>query len=528
MLTLIVSGTYQRTRSATELAADHNQDLARIVARPDDQSQVDLSALGSLWFDASPNLMAVAGFDGYFKQVNRAWGASLGYGGAALTSQPFMEFVHPEDQDSTANEAGRLAQGGAPLVEFDNRFLSDDGSYRWLSWTVIPIPGNELMLAVGRDITQRKRAEDDLKASREELALLNAQKESILRSAGEGIMAIDTAGLITSINPAAAAMLGISLAAAVGKRPGELASLTKADGSFYPKGEHVVDSVLTTSVERHVEGEILTRPDGTSIVIERIVTPLRNLDDTQTMGAVITSRDTTERARMERAKAEFLAMTSHELKTPLTAIHAVIGLVASGTLGSLPDKAAELLETASQNSDRLPKLTNEIVELERLNMGAPMGAVAPCDALGLLEEVAAAVSALAAKAEVELSVYGEPFNVEVDRDRIVRTLVNLVGNAIKFSPAGGEVVLACRVTGDEIEFQVRDSGPGIPAEMARQIFEPFQQVRQSNASQLGGSGLGLAISKGIIEQHGGRIWVESNVGEGSAFKFVLPSPLPQP
>jgi len=150
-----------------------------------------------------------------------------------------------------------------------------------------------------------------------------------------------------------------------------------------------------------------------------------------------------------------------------------------------------------------------------------MGAVAPCDALGLLEEVAAAVSALAAKAEVELSVYGEPFNVEVDRDRIVRTLVNLVGNAIKFSPAGGEVVLACRVTGDEIEFQVRDSGPGIPAEMARQIFEPFQQVRQSNASQLGGSGLGLAISKGIIEQHGGRIWVESRLIRHGATRDLL-------
>ena len=100
--------------------------------------------------------------------------------------------------------------------------------------------------------------------------------------------------------------------------------------------------------------------------------------------------------------------------------------------------------------------------------------------------------------------------------------MNLVGNAIKFSPTDAEIVLACRVITDQIEFEVTDSGPGIPREFAGQIFEPFRQVRGTDSSNLGGSGLGLAISKGIVEQHRGRIWVESELGQGSTFKFTLP------
>ena len=110
----------------------------------------------------------------------------------------------------------------------------------------------------------------------------------------------------------------------------------------------------------------------------------------------------------------------------------------------------------------------------------------------------------------------------MDEEGITRILVNLVGNAIKFSPAGAEVVLASRVTCDEIEFSVTDSGVGIPPELAAQIFEPFRQVRRSDSSELGGSGPGLAICKGIVEQHSGRIWVESAPGQGSTFKFTLP------
>lgn len=163
-------------------------------------------------------------------------------------------------------------------------------------------------------------------------------------------------------------------------------------------------------------------------------------------------------------------------------------------------------------------------------MGVSVANVKLHDARELLEEVASGVGALAAESGVELRVQAQQVEVEVDRDRITQTLVNLVGNAVKFAPAGSEVVLACRATDGGIEFEVRDFGPGIPPELVSQIFEPFTQVNRSDAQELGGSGLGLAISKGLVEQHGGRIWVESKLGEGSAFKFVLPlqQPSPQP
>jgi PAS domain S-box-containing protein len=359
------------------------------------------------------------------------------------------------------------------------------------------------------------------------LARLSHLNESILRSVGDGIIAVNAMGHVVSINPASERMLGVDAETATGRLASEMFRPPRTDGRAPMALEDLVSDVLADGVERNVEGEEITRTDGTAFIGDRIVAPLREASGGEVVGVVMALRDTTERAAIERGKSEFLTMTSHELRTPLTAIHAVLGLAAGGVLGELPEKVSELLSVAAQNSQRLLKLVNEIIELEQMNLGSTTLTLAPVAAKELLEETVAGIGPLAGEAGVTISVHGGDVVVEADRARIVQTLTNLVGNAIKFSPIGGEITLSCRTVVDEVEFDVHDSGPGIALEEAKRIFEPFAQVNLSDASVLGGTGLGLAISKGIVAQHRGRIWVASELGHGSSFMFALPLKHPQ-
>jgi PAS domain S-box-containing protein len=483
-------------------------------------------------FDSSPVGISFVDADNRILEVNNAYAIMFNRDSAAVIGTSFGAPFPAEDGRWRRNIWAKLVSGELKMTKADRPVVDPTAHVDWVSVVAAGVRDDHgqflYAIRVVEDISERKRAEQDLRDSREELALLNAANESILQSVGEGIIAFDSAGLVTSINPVGTQMLGAPAQDVLGKRGRGIVSLRKPDGPPYGDHEHLVSLVLETGVEQQVEGESLTRPDGSVVIVDRIITPLRTPDSGATVGVVMTVRDATERTRIERTKSEFLAMTSHELKTPLTAIHAAVGLIASAALGDLPEKAAKLLTTASANSDRLLKLINEIVELERLGMGAPMANVESCDARDLLEEVAAGIAALAAESGVNLRVDTEPISVEIDRSRIAQTLINLVGNAVKFSPAGSDVAVTCVGSGDEVEFAVSDSGPGVPPEFSREIFEPFKQIHLSDAQELGGSGLGLAISKGLVLQHGGRIWVEKNRKRGSVFKFVLPRLQPRP
>lgn len=215
-------------------------------------------------------------------------------------------------------------------------------------------------------------------------------------------------------------------------------------------------------------------------------------------------------------------MTSHELRTPLTSIRGSLGLLAGGAVGDLPDSAQRMLDIAVQSTDRLIRLINDILDLERLSSGTLSLLREACDAAGLVsravEEIRGAADALGVEvrgASVEGRVWADP-------DRVIQTLTNLVGNAIKFSPRSGTVEVSARVEDDHVRFAVEDHGPGIPADQLETVFERFRQVDASDSRVKGGTGLGLAICRTIVEQHGGRIWAESVLGEGATFSFTLP------
>jgi len=226
--------------------------------------------------------------------------------------------------------------------------------------------------------------------------------------------------------------------------------------------------------------------------------------------------------RVEMLRNQFISLVSHELRTPLTSIRGALSLVVGGRLGSLPGDSQEMLDIAVRNTERLGRLLDDVLDLERMESGQLTLAPLACSARSQVEQAAAAMQPMAEQATVRLEVGGPDATVLADPYRVVQAITNLIGNAIKFSPPGATVWVTIEPTRGEALFQVKDQGRGIPPDKLETIFGRFQQVDSSDARDKGGSGLGLAICRGIIEQHGGRIWAESTLEEGTNFSFTLP------
>jgi PAS domain S-box-containing protein len=361
--------------------------------------------------------------------------------------------------------------------------------------------------------------------ARDALARLSRQNELILEAAAEGIYGVDPHGYTLFLNPAAARMLGTRAEEVIG-RPFE-AVLGMGAGEAGGDGVNAVRATLSTGTAREVKDAHFRRADGSSFPVEYASTPI--VEEGQITGAVVTFRDVTERREVDRLKDEFVSVVSHELRTPLTSIRGSLGLLAAGKLGEVPEKGKRMLDIAVQNTDRLVRLINDILDIERIESGRVTMELHPVDAAELAHQAVDVMSAMAEKAGVRLFAWADRQPMEADPDRILQVLTNLLSNAIKFSPQGAEVTVGVVREGPEVVFRVRDQGRGIPADRLESIFERFQQVDSSDARDKGGTGLGLAICRSIVQQHGGRIWVESEPGQGSTFTFTLPGALePRP
>lgn len=237
----------------------------------------------------------------------------------------------------------------------------------------------------------------------------------------------------------------------------------------------------------------------------------------------------TERHRqLEALKYSFVTAVSHELRTPVTAIHGSLEMLEDGDLGPLPAKVARAVSVAARGTRRLSRLVEDIIDLERLETGLFGFRPVPHDLHALLVEAVESLAPLTERAGVGLVLHETPAHVLCDGDRVQQALINLVGNAIKFTAPGGSIHLEAVHRGEEVEVVVRDEGRGIPAEQLGAVFDRFHQVDTEADRAKGGAGLGLTITRHIIEAHGGRIWVESEYGTGTVFRFTLPAASPPP
>ncbi|HBB32064.1 MAG TPA: hybrid sensor histidine kinase/response regulator [Cyanobacteria bacterium UBA8803] len=324
------------------------------------------------------------------------------------------------------------------------------------------------------------------------------------------------------VNPSFLKMSGYSLEEVIGYTAAEL-RLSQDDEAI----AHIVQLLPETGSLYNQEFEFRTKTSEVKIVLLSI--ELIDLDGVQC--ALLIANDITARKHLEN---EFISLVSHELRTPLNSILGALDLLGTGQLGTLTEQGQKFLSIATSNTERLTRLVNDILDLERMKSGKIVMHKVKCNAADLIIQATEAMQAMADTSQVKLNT--KPLSVELwaDPDRLLQTLTNLLSNAIKFSEPGDTVWLSAELkskgaftpTLNTLLITVRDKGRGIPSDKLQIIFERFQQVDASDSRKKGGTGLGLAICRNIVQQHDGKIWAESFLGEGSIFYVQLPLELP--
>jgi signal transduction histidine kinase len=257
------------------------------------------------------------------------------------------------------------------------------------------------------------------------------------------------------------------------------------------------------------------------VPLDVIVAPLRDAQGNLS-GAVEVFRDVSLQREVERAKSDFVSVVSHELRTPLSSILGFSELMLTREISG--EKQRQWLEIILRESLRLSSLIDDLLDLSRIEAGRIELKREPLNLRELIQERVELAQQQSEKHVVEAKLPADLPPVPADKHRVERVLTNLLSNAIKYSPEGSRVTVSARVNPDkgEIQISVADQGIGIPQEHQHKVFERFHMVDPALTRKTGGTGLGLTVSKASVELHGGRIWVESEVGKGSTFHFTLP------
>jgi PAS domain S-box-containing protein len=352
---------------------------------------------------------------------------------------------------------------------------------------------------------------------------LYRQQKILLDSVADGICGVDRHGMVSFVNPAAAHLLGTSAADLTGKPVHEL-----MHGAADASHQCGTECTLQRALEHHLAAtgeDTIYRSNGSSFPTEYFLTPM--LDQGRFSGSVLSFRDISQRYALDRLKDEFISTVSHELRTPLTSIRGALGLLSSGILGEVNEKATNLLRIAQTNSDRLIRLINDILDLERIQNGREPLTFRPVQLAEIVRQAIDGMQPVAEAANVQLLHDTTQVKIDADADRLLQVLTNLLSNAVKFSPPDSAISVVLRPEVNGVTLSVIDHGRGIPADKLENIFGRFQQVEASDSRQKGGSGLGLAICRTIVQQHCGRIWAEQNPTRGSTFHVFLPyKPVP--
>jgi PAS domain S-box-containing protein len=478
--------------------------------------------------------------------------------------EAFLSCLHSEDR---AVNHQKVIDAKDTKTEYyaEFRVIWADGSIHWIASKGKCIYDDEgtavRMLGTCLDISERKQAEAILQRSKAELEIqvaqlttelskanthlhrlinvlattinqqtkIDAQRReaerrwrSLLENVQLLVVGLDSAGNVEYTNPFFLALTGYTQDEVLGKN---------WFSDFVPhEQQQQIQTLFVEMLEQelhpHHQSQLLTKSQ-TERVIAWNNTLLRDSQGA-IIGTMSIGEDITKRQALDKIKNEFISVVSHELRTPMTSIQGGLILLAKGLVKLDSDKGKRIIEIAAENAERLVRLLNDILDLERLESGKVTLVKQKVDASELLSKAADLMQLIFQKAEINLLVSSQSIELLVDQDRIIQVLTNLLSNAIKFSLPGSTVWMTVeQVPANNTEtafalFKVQDQGRGIPADKIEAIFERFHQVDASDSRKQGGTGLGLAICRSIVEQHNGQMWVESTPGVGSSFYMKLP------
>ncbi len=432
---------------------------------------------------------------------------------------------------------GRLALTGMRVPETVIRFRNKaTGEDRWSNVKARPIfdDSGKIIMAINliQDITPFKTVERRIQQERNRF-------EVTLASIGDAVIATDMDGRVTFINPTAEALTGWRKERAFGRDIAVVFSIV--DEQTHDPAPSPVAQVLSEGVLVEQTNHILLMPrNGTAHPIDASGAPIRDLDG-RIIGAVLVFRDITERQQVERERADllrreqtaraeaeeanelklqFMAMISHELRTPLASIKGFATTLLAPDIEWDTASQEQYIEIINQESDRLTALIDQLLDISRLQAGVLWIAPKADHLSQIVEKVEPELKTLANEHRLSLNIPLDLPPVKVDEQRLAQVLTNLVDNAAKYAPADSPIAVAAQVTDDFVQIDVIDEGEGIPPEDHASVFEAFRQIHRRPSQK--GAGLGLAISKGLIEAHGGRIWIQENAAPGTTISFTLP------
>lgn len=453
--------------------------------------------------------------DGIITSWNPAAEKMFGYSAAEAIGQPALMLLDAENHQEERRILAEIAKCKA-VESSDAVRRHKNGKLMNLAVTISPITNHKGVVlgasTIARDMSRSEEAESKLRDSESRI-------RAIVENVIDGIITIDSRGIVQSMNAAAEKIFAYDSSEVIGENVKMLMPET-----YSQEHDGYLSSYLKTGVKkiigigREVEGR---RKDGTTFPMELAVSDMMIDGDYMFAGVV---RDITERKKMERMKSEFVSTVSHELRTPLTSIRGALGLVLAKFSAQLPANALKMIEMANRNGERLTLLINDILDLEKIESGHLDFDFKLLDLAAIARSAVADNQGFAEQHGVQLLITDSLAAAPVlgDENRLLQVFANLISNAIKYSPEGGRVEVNVGMENSHILVSVRDYGDGIPFKFRDQIFQRFAQADSSDSREKGGTGLGLSICKAIMDRHQGSIDYRSTIGEGTEFSFTLP------
>lgn len=414
----------------------------------------------------------------------------------------------PWTDQAGAHQADDLAvmQSGVAKIGYEEQSQNSDGEAVWWEKSKIPLLNGEGavvgLLCVFQDITERKRSELNLIESEKQL-------RTVVDTMADGLIVFDEEGTIKSFNYAAEKIFGYFSEQVIEHNISAL-----IPGLREKRDHQNIDNIVGSRLEMSAQ-----HCSGKFIPIELSISVM------EMGGRLYTSvvRDITERSRNEKLKNEFVSTVSHELRTPLTSIRGSLGLVLGGVAGVLPEKALNLLQLASNNTERLLLLINDILDIQKIEAGEMPVALSSHGVDELITTILANNQVYAEQHGVsfQLGIINSALKINVDAERLNQVMSNLLSNAAKFSPRGAVVEVMVKRHGGGIRISVADQGEGIPLDFQDKLFDKFTQCDSSDIREKGGTGLGMSIIKALMEKMGGEISYDTTEGKGSTFHVDL-------
>lgn len=379
---------------------------------------------------------------------------------------------------------------------------------------------NAVLLAAGAPLHSQSAGQDEVaQLDRMFHRMATSLHEATLReralidNALDVICSIDTSNRFIEVNSASKEAWGYEAADLMGKRIVEIIAREDVDATINALKE-LADGMPLTGLENRI-----VKANGDVV---QALWSLHWSPEEKTYFCVI--HDVTERHAIERMKREFVAMVSHDLRSPLTSLQGTLSLLETTRFGNLNDKGIAMVRRADFDLVRLIQLIDGLLDLEKMQAGKMTLDKNSVELLSVIERSVNSVSYLLEQKNIEVERPDKPVEVFADASKLVQVVINLLSNAIKFSPRDSKIAITCEDFDAYAEIRIKDQGRGIPASKLNSIFERFQQVEAKDHSEKGGKGLGLTICKSIVEAHGGTIGVESSEGAGSTFWFRIPQP----